>query len=124
MPATRRKLAQLSLGISALVFFTGGIYSLTDGTVEYGVFQLLAGAVNLIQLSSWPDSGEQRAMVAFTFILNVIIALTVAWDYYQQGTRFLHFAWVLAAVFSLVGMLVFLFRGGSRPSSDYGLRKE
>ncbi|MBX2841590.1 MAG: hypothetical protein KTR26_07445 [Flammeovirgaceae bacterium] len=39
-------------------------------------------------------------------MMNIIVATSVSLDYYLSGKMYIQYAWVLAAVFSLVALIV------------------
>ena len=90
------KFHRMAFVINGIVFMLGSMVFMEDNKPFFGIVLLLAGLVNLAGLIP-----RLRNVTGFWVqIMNIIVAIITAWDYFDSGKKYIQYAWILVAAFS------------------------
>ncbi len=91
------KFHRMAFVINGIAFMLGSMVFMEDNKTFFGIVLLLAGLVNLAGLIP-----RFRNVTGFWIqIMNIIVAIITAWDYFDSGKKYIQYAWILVAAFSL-----------------------
>ena len=105
--AKKQKLLRATAFLNGFLFLMGGFSFINDGKLLFGSIQLLASVLNILSglnvsiVKKWG-----RALRLGIGFLNVMVAATVAVDYYQSDTQYIQYAWAFAAIMNLIALFI------------------
>lgn len=92
--------------LNGFLFILGALEPWQQGKVLLGSIQLIAGGLNLALLPAFLSPKTKQWLNQLVLLMNVAVAISIAWDQIAAGKRFIQYAWLLAAFASLVALLV------------------
>lgn len=104
----KAKLKKRTFILTGMLFLLGGFVFIGDGKLVFGALQVLGGITNLLmafmrtQHQKWLKTTELSLN-----ILNIIIPISIALDYFQSGTRYIQYVWIFVAILNTA---VWIFR--------------
>ncbi len=102
----KERLTKIAFFFNGFLFLMGGIGLIGEDKIAFGSIQILAGIINLAMLIRFKNETLKDRLNWLILLMNVIVALSVALDYHWAGKQYIQYAWVLAAVMSVVAMVV------------------
>lgn len=111
---TKERLSKVVFALNAFLFLLSAIGLGEQGKWLLATIQGLAAALNIILLLRFLSMKSRKLLGQAVFIMNVLVCLSVAIDYQSSGSNYIHFAWYLAALISLLA--IFINRKKAKPS--------
>ncbi|MEZ4917968.1 MAG: hypothetical protein R2792_02590 [Saprospiraceae bacterium] len=88
--------------LNGFLFLLSGVGFIEKGKLLFGFLQILASALNLrVAFMKSPDSPAARMLNRAIGIMNILIPISIAVDYIQSDSKYIHFAWIFVALLSL-----------------------
>ena len=103
--ARKDRLAKASFILDAFVFMMGAFAFFMEMKYFLGTLQVIAGLLNLSMLF-WKNQNISNRFTKVLLIANIVVALSVAYDFYSRGTDYIHYVWLLTAIVSLVALVI------------------
>ena len=103
----KQRIVRIVSLVTGLIFLMGALDFIDRGRPLFGVLQIVAGLLNL--LSALPPEKLPRWQGTLKYGvlgLNVLVAISVAIDYFQAGKQYIQYAWVLIAIISTVALVI------------------
>lgn len=102
----KAKLTDLAFVINGFVFLLGGSLLLEEGKSIMALIQWLAFLLNLAMvLKFWKRRVMERLSYSILF-MNVVACLSMAIDAIISGKSFIQYAWILAALISIIALVI------------------
>ncbi len=107
MKAKRKaKLFRFSFLLNAFIFFIGGLSLLEDGKNPLAILQFVTALFNLFMLLKKLSPKKRITLNYIILILNILVAASVAFDYYFMGKGKITYLWFFAAIMYTVALIV------------------
>ncbi len=103
---TKAKLFRFSFLINAFIFFTGGLSLLEEGKYALAILQFVTALFNLFMLLKTLSPQKRITLNYIILILNILVAASVAFDYYFMGKEKIKYLWFFAAIMYTVALIV------------------
>ncbi len=105
--ARKRRAVILSSFLNFGIFLTGAFSFITAGKWIFGGIQLITALLNGYVGLRVKQEKERIPLLFFGLcFFNVLTALVIALDYYQEGSDYLHFAWIFVAMVSVISFII------------------
>ena len=106
-PERKARLQKMVFVLNGSLFLLGSYDLLGQGKLLFAVLQALAAALNFIMLLSIARQRYSKTMSTLLLLMNVLVALSIAFDYhFHQGKEYIQYAWVLAALISVLALVL------------------
>ena len=122
--AGRDRLNRLSLILNSFIFIISAYLFFSDGKLLYAGIIFFTGLFYLIALRLMSFSKTVTDLCLY--ILNMIVALVTALDFFSRGTRYIQYAWLSVTAVYLVFFLrqVMIWqRSGSLEKQEAEIKK-
>ena len=93
--------------VNAFTLFMGGLHFVGDGKIGFGSLQFITAALNVALLFTNTPARTSYCLYLLLFALNILIAISIAYDYIQQGSKYIQYMWMLTAGITLGASIVF-----------------
>lgn len=113
-PKLKAKLFRFSFLINAFIFFTGGLSLLEEGKYALAILQFVTALFNLFMLLKRLSPKRRITLNYIILILNILVAASVALDYYFMGKEKIKYLWFFAAFMYTVALIVQVRKQRSR----------
>lgn len=116
----KEKLKKAIFALNGCLFLLSGITACLDWKIVFGIIQIIAGLINLSFLLKRLTATQKNGLQILVYLMNIIVAITVALDYYNEGTEYIQYVWILTALISVIPLVIFLRKNPDdiTPSSD------
>lgn len=104
----KKRLINFVFSLNGFLFLLGGTGLINDGKLTIGIFQIIAGLINIAMLSSSMKGQVKRFFSGLILFMNVVVAGSIAYDYQTTGAHYIQYAWLVAAIFSLVAFVIYI----------------
>ena len=104
--ARKDLLIRVSYLMNALLFFMGGFVLIEDERVLFAIIQFIASSLNLLGFLFALDRRVAFRFKQSVLLVDILVAMSVAVNYAQEGRQYIQYAWAVAAVFTLVALIV------------------
>lgn len=111
----KQKFNRFTFILSGTVFTLGGLLLIMDGKLWLGLIQIVAGVFNYSAVALQKRQ-IQKKLEVMVLIFNILVSVSVAWDYILEQKQYLQYAWLLAAGLSLVAMIITLRKRNNSPT--------
>lgn len=101
----KQRINRMVFFLNGFLFLLGGYTFLESGKTTFGLIQLVAGVLNL--LAGFRPNPPRYLLISL-FLMNILVAGSVALDYFQSGASYIQYAWLFAALMSTVALIIFL----------------
>lgn len=108
--ARKEKINQIVFALNSFLFIMGAIDPLSQGKLLFGSIQLLAGIANFAFLLTLKKEKTNLWLNRLVLLMNVIVAISVGLDQMAAGKQYIQYVWFLAALASLIALIVQLRR--------------
>ncbi|MDC7999502.1 hypothetical protein POV26_00470 [Aequorivita todarodis] len=105
-PKLKAKLFRFSFLLNAFIFFIGGLGLLEEGKNALAILQFVTALFNLFMLLKKLSPKKRIALNYIILILNILVAASVAFDYYFMGKEKIKYLWFFAAFMYTVALIV------------------
>ncbi len=114
MENEKKQKRQTRLGLlNGFIFLLGSFAFFGDYKIILGLITGFAGLLNIATIFKLKHKYKIILKYA-VLILNIIVALMLALDYYMNGTDYLHFVWVFVAVMSFTLLIIYFIKDRRR----------
>lgn len=103
---TKAKLFRFSFLLNAFIFFIGGLSFLEEGKHALAILQFITALFNLFMLLKKLSPKKRITLNYIILILNILVATSVAFDYYFMGKEKIKYLWFFAAIMYTVALIV------------------
>ena len=114
-PEQKKRFIRLANLLNGLIFLLGAVALLKESKTVLAIPQLVASVLNFSLLLKIRNDKLALGMSIAVFVLNILVCLTIAVDYFLSGSSYIQYAWILAAVLSLIALIFLLKRFKNRP---------
>ncbi len=107
LQARKRKAVIISSFLNAGIFLMGALSFIGAGKWIFGSIQLMTALLN--GYVGFQTKQEKEHVPLLFFILaffNVLTALVIAFDYYREGSDYIHFVWIFVAIASTIAFFI------------------
>lgn len=104
--ARRNRIIRISYLLNALLFFVGGFELLGNDKLGFAIIQFMASSLNLFGFLFTLNPKTNTSFKQSILVLDILVAMSVAVNYAQEGKQYIQYAWALAAVMNLVALVV------------------
>ncbi|SRX54447.1 hypothetical protein AEQU1_01457 [Aequorivita sp. CIP111184] len=105
-PKLKAKLFIFSFLINAFIFLLGGLSLLEEGKNALAILQFITALFNLFMLLKKFSPKKRITLNYIILILNILVAASVAFDYYFMGKEKIKYLWFFAAIMYTVALIV------------------
>ena len=105
-PKTKAKLFRFSFLLNAFIFFIGGLSFLEEGKNVLAILQFVTAIFNLLMLLKRLSPQLRTKLNYLILILNILVAASVAFNYYSLGSGAIKYPWIAAAIIYTIALLV------------------
>ncbi len=102
----KAKLFRFSFLLNAFIFFIGGLSFLEEGKNALAILQFVTALFNLFMLLKKLSPKKRITLNYIILILNILVAASVAFDYYFMGKEKIKYLWFFAAIMYTVALIV------------------
>lgn len=108
--------------INGVIFLLGAYLFISDGKHFFAMVSLIAAAVNFY-LGLHDQAQKSIVPVVLSDLMNFVVAMTIMWDYFSSGKKFIQFAWLLVALVYAVLLIrrivrwVMDYQSGQKPAN-------
>lgn len=111
----KKRLTRFSFILNGMLFLLGGYGFIAEGVYLFGGIQVLGGVLNLLKVKSGPLFGSKSSYLEDGInLFNIIIPITIGFNYQNQGTQYLHLVWFLVAIMNIVVFFIFIKKRQSK----------
>ncbi|MCB0750875.1 MAG: hypothetical protein KDC52_05325 [Ignavibacteriae bacterium] len=105
MKNNKTKFIKISIILNAVLFILSGISFIGSSKLLFGMIQLVAGFFNLMLLPSVMSQKSKNIVTYLVYVFNIIVAVTISIDYFDVGKKYIQYAWIIVALFSLFALI-------------------
>ncbi|MCB0476114.1 MAG: hypothetical protein KDC69_10575 [Flavobacteriaceae bacterium] len=87
--------------LNGALFILGGIGLLQDEKIILAIFQLLAAALNIGMFANFKRQKNKKSLELAILGMNIIVALSIGFDYLFSGKSYIQYAWFLVAIITV-----------------------
>lgn len=102
----KSQLSRLVFALNGFLFLLGALDPWQQGKFLFGSIQLIAGLINLALLPSFLSERAKARLNRWVLLMNVVVAISIGLDQIASGKQFIQYAWFLAALGSLIALLI------------------
>lgn len=102
----KTKLFRFSFLLNAFIFFIGGLSLLEEGKNTLAILQFVTALFNLFMLLKKLSPKKRISLNYIILILNILVAASVAFDYYFMGKEKIKYLWFFAAFMYTIALIV------------------
>ncbi|SRX74504.1 hypothetical protein [Aequorivita antarctica] len=113
-PKLKAKLFRFSFLLNAFIFLLGGLSLLEEGKYALAILQFVTALFNLFMLLKRISPKRRITLNYIILILNILVAASVALDYYFMGKEKIKYLWFFAAFMYTVALIVKVRKQRSR----------
>ena len=107
----KARLTKIVFGLNGVLFLLGGITLLEEAKVVLALIQLIAAITNLAMLPRFIPEARKVYLSIIVLIMNVVVNASIFYDYLMAGKQYIQYVWLLAALLSVVALVVIVRRG-------------
>lgn len=96
----KEKLSRFSFVLNGFLFGLSAFTQFSEKSYLVAFIHLLAAAANLLMLVEFNSQSLKEKLNLGVFFMNVVVAVSIALQYYRSGSKYIHFVWILTAVLS------------------------
>jgi hypothetical protein len=111
----KNRFTKLAFSINGLLFLMGGISLINDGKSILGVIQLLASIFNITMILKIRNKSSIEKLNYIILAMNIVVCLSIAIDNILAGKLYIQFVWIIAAIVSLVALILQIKRKKTLP---------
>lgn len=112
-PSRKARLQKIAFVLNGSLFLLGAYGMWEQGKWLFASLQLAAGVLNLLMLLAVLRQRYSHTMASLLLLMNVLVAVSVAVDYFLAGKDYIQYVWLLTALISAVVLLLRWRRGAS-----------
>ncbi len=101
----KQRISLFTFILSGVLFTMGGLLLIAESKIWFGLLQLAAGIFNFGAVAFRKKAIRARLELV-VFLFNILVALSVAWDYMLAGKQYLQYAWFMAALLSCIALII------------------
>lgn len=101
----KARIIKITFILNAFLFLLGGIDLIELQQPIFGSLHLLAGFSNLLLVITFKNEILKKKLNYLVLIFNIIVATTIAINCFNNGKQYIQYAWILAALLSLLVLL-------------------
>lgn len=102
------------------MFLMGGVSLLEEGKTLLATIQLVAAGTNLAMIPRFIPDQKKRYLGMVVLAMNVVVNGSIFYDNLVAGKNYIQYVWLLAAVMSLVALVVMYRKEGASSGSEKG----
>ncbi|XOV93619.1 MAG: hypothetical protein ACFHWX_02690 [Bacteroidota bacterium] len=102
----KERLTKITFILNGTLFLLGGVAVIDEGNLALGLFQLFTSLLNYVMLIRFSNTRIRQGFEYAMYIMNIVIALLVAFEYIKMGKSYIQYAWILAAILSAFAFIV------------------
>jgi len=114
------KLTKIVFGLNGVLFLMGGVSLLEEGKTLLATIQLVAAGTNLAMIPRFIPDQKKRYLGMVVLAMNVVVNGSIFYDNLVAGKNYIQYVWLLAAVMSLVALVVMYRKEGASSGSEKG----
>ncbi|MBR9920466.1 MAG: hypothetical protein GYB31_06470 [Bacteroidetes bacterium] len=104
----KKRVLKIAFLLNGFLFLLGGVGLVQDGKWGMAVLQFLAAAFNIMMVLPLFKESVKTRLNVLILGMNVMVTASIAWDYHLSGANYIQYAWLTAAVMSLLALFVYL----------------
>ncbi len=105
-PKTKAKLYRFSFLLNAFIFIMGGLSFLEEGKNALAILQFVTALFNLFMMLKRLSPQMSIKLNYLILILNILVAASVAFDYYSMGRGAIMYPWIAAAIMYTFALII------------------
>ena len=102
----KNKLIKIAFLLNGLLFLVGGIVLINEGKLIFGIIQILASILNITMILKIRNKKTIEILNYLILAMNIIVCISIAVDNILANKSYIQFAWIIAAIVSLVAIIV------------------
>ena len=102
----KKILTRVAFSLNGALFLLGGIVLIDEGKLVLGIIQLLASILNISMIIKISNKQKVEKLNYVILAMNVVVCLSIAIDYMLANTSYIQYVWILAAIVSLIALLI------------------
>ena len=100
----KNKLLKITYITGAVAFISGGIDAYIQQKLLLGLLLIFAGVINVFMILTFNYKRELTGVAAYG--LNIVTAVVISINYFQSGSKFIQYAWILLAVLTIIALII------------------
>ncbi len=104
--ARKKRFIRMAFLLNGLLFLLGGLDFFGDDKLFLGMLEIFAGMLNLAMLRKAKPRAVKEFLGYAILLMNVVVALSIAIDYFQMGKSYIQYMWLAAAAMSLIAFFI------------------
>ncbi len=107
MNATRKqRFIKMAFLLNGLLFILEGLDLFGDSKLILGMLEVVAGVFNLLMLRKIKNARAKEFLEYAILLMNIIVALAVANDYFEMGKQYIQYMWLATAAMSAIAFII------------------
>ncbi len=102
----KEKLTRAAFLLNGFLFLMGGVDLVQNEKIVFAAIQLIASLLNFGVLAGFKNEKIKKNLNTLILLMNVVVSLSVGIDYHLSGKSFIQYAWYLAALVSIIALVV------------------
>ncbi len=102
MSLFKKRAHRISYALNGALFAFSGFTSILDEQFLFGPVQVIAAVFNFLMLKKRNRARQVLNIETGVFVLNFVVAVITTLNYYNAGTKYLHYAWALISTIFLI----------------------
>lgn len=102
----KKRLVSITFAINGFLFLMGGLSLIFEDKIIFGMIQLLASMLNILMIVKIRSEKPIVKLNLGVLVMNVIVCISIALDNMLADTSYIQYAWIVAAMASLVAFFI------------------
>lgn len=101
----KKRILKIGFILGGFLLLINGVVLISQTKLVYGAVHLFASILNFGMLLNFKATGLKQKLEDAIFIMNSILSMLIAIDYIQDGSNYIHYAWILSSILFLLALV-------------------